>query len=52
MKISPEYPVIRCNQNYMYGIAQFLNVRTIPQNREKIVEIIIKEDISIDQHDF
>ena len=32
--------------------AEFLKICTIPQNSEKIVEIVIKEDISIDQHDF
>ena len=32
--------------------AQFLKIRTIPQNSEKFVEIVIKEGISIDHHDF
>ena len=32
--------------------AQFPKIRTIPQNSEKIVEIVIKKDISIDHHDF
>ena len=32
----------------LHNIAQFLKIRTFPQNSEKRVEIVIKEDISID----
>ena len=56
MKISPSeipsYKTRIITRIITNSITQFLKIHTIPQNREKIVEIIINEDISIDHHDF